>query len=38
MLSAQVQKNSRNINKEKQNLFANFVLTAPVLNVQACRA
>ena len=33
MLNAQVQKNSQNTNKEKQNLFANFVLTAPVLNV-----
>ena len=29
----QVQKNSQNIKKEKQNLFANFALTAPVLNV-----
>ena len=33
MLNAQVQKNSQNTNKEKQNVFPNFVLTTPVLNV-----
>ena len=33
MLNAQVQKNSQKTNKEKQNLFANFLLTIPVLNV-----
>ena len=33
MLNAQVQNNSQNTNKEKQNVFPNFVLTTPVLNV-----
>ena len=32
-VQVQVQKNSQNTKKEKQNLFANFALTTPVLNV-----
>ena len=33
MLKTKVQKSSQNSKKEKQNLFPNFALTTPVLNM-----